>query len=199
VRHAKQETLLNNAAIKAAATNPNLSPLEFLLKLMRQGDLPLELRVTVAQQAQPFAHPKPKAQMRVHRGYKQSRSHVNEKIGPRVKVAKVNADDPNDADAHLMPLDFLLGVMRDPHSPSGLSLRAAGIVAPFVHSKGEPNQVDEAPGQMIVVEDPYGSDADIGDALESIHQDQARLGALMPTPPGGNTGKNLDEYFAACK
>src|SRR5437899_2643642 len=21
----------------------------------------------------------------------------------------------------------------------------------------------------------------------------------MPTPPGGNTGKNLDEYFAACK
>ena len=153
---------------------------------MRQGDLPLELRVTVAQQALPFAHIKPKAQMRVQRGYKQSRSRVNEQIGPRVKVAKVNADD-NDADAHIMPLDFLLGVMRDPHSPPDLSLRAAGIVAPFVHSKGEPNQVDEAPGQTIVVEDPYGFDVDIGDTLESIHQDQERLGPLMPTLPRGNT------------
>ena len=48
-------TLLKHAAITAAATDPNLSPLDFLLKLMRQEDLPLELRVTVAQQALPFA------------------------------------------------------------------------------------------------------------------------------------------------
>jgi hypothetical protein len=47
---------LKNAAIKAAANDPNLSPLDFLLNLMRQRDLPLELRVTVAQQALPFAH-----------------------------------------------------------------------------------------------------------------------------------------------
>src|SRR5271163_4732414 len=32
----------------------------FLLKFMRQADLPLRLRVTVAQQALPFAHAKPK-------------------------------------------------------------------------------------------------------------------------------------------
>jgi hypothetical protein len=51
-----KSTLLKHAAIKAAATDPNLSPLEFLLKFMRQADLPLRLRVTVAQQALPFAH-----------------------------------------------------------------------------------------------------------------------------------------------
>jgi hypothetical protein len=46
-----KSTLLKNAAIKAAATDANLSPLDFLLNLMRQRDLPLEFRVTVAQQA----------------------------------------------------------------------------------------------------------------------------------------------------
>ncbi len=67
-----------------------------------------------------------------------SQSNVNEKIGPRVEIGKADADDAEDANAHVMPLDFLLGVMRDPNTPSHLRLRAAGIVAPFVHSKGEP-------------------------------------------------------------
>src|ERR1700733_10813108 len=89
-----KKTLLKNAAINAAVKS-NLSPLELLLTLMRQRDLPLQLRVTVAQQALPFAHCKPKAQIRVKRRYKQYPTDVNEKIGPRVKVAKVNADDPN--------------------------------------------------------------------------------------------------------
>jgi hypothetical protein len=42
-----------------------------------------------------------------------------------------------------MPLDFLLGVMRDRDGPPHLRLRAAGIAAPFVHAKGDPQQVDE--------------------------------------------------------
>src|SRR5262245_51746096 len=56
-----KSTVLKNAAIAAAANNPNLSPLDILLKFMRQPDLPLELRVTVAHQALPFAHIKKKA------------------------------------------------------------------------------------------------------------------------------------------
>jgi hypothetical protein len=59
-----KKTLLKNAVIAAAATNSDLSPLEFFLDLMRRGDLPLEFRVAVAQQALPFAHPRPKAQNR---------------------------------------------------------------------------------------------------------------------------------------
>jgi hypothetical protein len=93
-----KSTLLKNAAIKAAATDPNLSPLDFLLNLMRQRDLPLEFRVTVAQQALPFAHPKPKPDRPIKGTYGRSRTDVNEKIGPRVKVVKVNSDDA-DADS----------------------------------------------------------------------------------------------------
>ena len=54
-----KSTVLKNAAITAAASDPNLSPLDFLLNLMRQRDLPVEYRVSVAHQALPFAHAKP--------------------------------------------------------------------------------------------------------------------------------------------
>src|SRR5262249_308260 len=56
-----KSTVLKNAAITAAASDPNLSPLDFLLNLMRQRDLPVKYRVSVAHQALPFAHAKPKA------------------------------------------------------------------------------------------------------------------------------------------
>ena len=34
-----------------------------------------------------------------------------------------------------MPLDFLLGLMRDPHSPMAQRLEAAKAAAPFLHPK----------------------------------------------------------------
>jgi hypothetical protein len=51
-------------------------------------------------------------------------------------------------------------MMRDAESPAALRFRVAGIVAPYVHRKGEPIEVDEPPVAMTVVEDPYGFDAD---------------------------------------
>jgi hypothetical protein len=193
-----KSTLLKNAAFKAAATDPNLSPLDFLLGLMRQGDLPLELRVTVAHQALPLAHRKPKPT------YGRSGTGVNEKIGPRVKVVKVNSDDAN---AHsVTPLDFLLGVMRDANGPPALRLRAAGMVAPYVHPKGEPTQIDEAQSEMTVVDDPYGFDADIADAHKSIEQAQERLNSSLqaiPCPAWGNRQRadrqEFGRFLAACE
>src|SRR5271170_7294998 len=55
-----KKTALKNAAIGAAAANPNLSPLDFLLALMRDPNLDLEVRVTVAEAALPLVHTKPK-------------------------------------------------------------------------------------------------------------------------------------------
>ena len=157
-------------------------PLDFFLTLMRQADLPLEFRVAAAQHALPLAHRKPKP---ANDTYGRSGTVVNKKIGARVKVVKVASD----ANAHsVTPLDFLLGVMKDANNDPALRLRAAGLVAPYLHPKGEPN---EAASEMTIVDDPYGFDANIGDAAESIHQDQARLGALMP--------QNSDDYFAACE
>ena len=49
------------------------------------------------------------------------RNDIKEKIGPRVKVGKVNSDDFESG----TPLDFLLGVMRDADSPPTLRLRVA--------------------------------------------------------------------------
>jgi hypothetical protein len=131
---------------------------------MRQEDLDLEVRIAVAQQALPFAHSRPK---------------VNDKIGPRVKVVKVNSDADSD---NVTPLDFLLGVMKDADTPPTLRLRVAGIVAPYVHRKGEPNRADEAPTEMRVVDDPYGFDADLVDKVASIDHDQEQLDATMPFP-----------------
>ena len=52
-------TALRNVAIAAAASNPDISPLDFLLGVMRDPNVSPELRIKVAQAAAPFAHAKP--------------------------------------------------------------------------------------------------------------------------------------------
>jgi hypothetical protein len=107
---------------------------------------------------------------------------------------KVNSDD---AHADVTPLDFLLGVMRDADSPPAIRLRVAGIVAPYVHRKGEPGQVEEAPAARAVVDDPYGFNPDIADKLESIHRDQERLRSLEPrVSDARNSAKSSREFVA---
>ena len=192
-----KSTALKNAAFTAAVTDPNLVPLDFFLTLMRQADLPLEFRVAAAQQALPLAHRKPKP---VNHTYGRSGTVANKKIGPRVKVVKVAAD----ANPHsVTPPDFLLGVMRDANNDPALRLRAAGLVAPYLHPKGEPN---EAPGEMRVVDDPYGFGADIGDTQKSIEQDEEQLRSSLraiPPPAWGNRQRadrqEADRFAAACE
>jgi hypothetical protein len=60
-----KKTALRNAAIAAAVSNPNVSPLEFLLSIMRDFQLPFELRIRVAQMAAPFVHPKPRSTLSI--------------------------------------------------------------------------------------------------------------------------------------
>ena len=69
--------------------------------------------------------------------------------------------------------------MRDANNDPALRLRDAGLVAPYLHPKGEPN---EAPGEMRVVDDPYGFGADIGDTHKSIEQAQERLRSFAALP-----------------
>ena len=117
-----------------------------------------------------------------------------------MKVVKVAAD----ANPHsVTPLDFLLGVMRDANNDPALRLRAAGLVAPYLHPKGEPN---EAPGEMRVVDDPYGFGADIGDTQKSIEQDEEQLRSSLraiPPPAWGNRQRadrqEADRFAAACE
>lgn len=50
-----------------------------------------------------------------------------------------------------MPLGFLLGVMRDPHTPAALGLRVARVVAPYVHTRPNAEEFE-----AISVDDPTG-------------------------------------------
>jgi hypothetical protein len=54
-----QKTALRNAALAAAAANPALLPLEFLLGIMRDSNVPSEMRIKVAQATLPFVHARP--------------------------------------------------------------------------------------------------------------------------------------------
>jgi hypothetical protein len=50
-----KKTVLRNAAICAAALDPNSSPRDFMLGLMRNSDLPLAERFAAAQAALPIS------------------------------------------------------------------------------------------------------------------------------------------------
>jgi hypothetical protein len=54
-----KKTALRNAALAAAAANPEISPLEFLLGIMRDPNVSSESRIKVAQATLPFFHAKP--------------------------------------------------------------------------------------------------------------------------------------------
>jgi hypothetical protein len=56
-----KKTALRKAAIAAAAANPEISPLEFLLGIMRDPNTSSELRIKVAQATLPFVHAKAKS------------------------------------------------------------------------------------------------------------------------------------------
>jgi hypothetical protein len=52
-------TVLANTAFAAATSNPELSPLDFFLAVMRDPSIPADWRFKAAQAAAPYFHPKP--------------------------------------------------------------------------------------------------------------------------------------------
>src|SRR5262249_12488616 len=54
-----KKTALVNAAFDAATSNPDLSPLDFLLGVMRDASLPPDWRIKAAQAALPYVDVKP--------------------------------------------------------------------------------------------------------------------------------------------
>jgi len=54
-----RKTLLKQASLAAAAADPNISPKDFLLAVMRDPGAPIELRLQAARIAAPLVQPKP--------------------------------------------------------------------------------------------------------------------------------------------
>jgi hypothetical protein len=91
------------------------------------------------------------------------------------------------ADANITPLQFLLGVMRDPQAPTDLRIRVARAAAPLVHGK----RGNAAPGAgkagAIRETDGFAIDIEEAKALRNIEH---RLAAFLrkrygPSENGG--------------
>ena len=54
-----KKTALVNTAFNAATSNPDLSPLDFLLRVMRDASVSPDWRIKAAQAAAPYVHAKP--------------------------------------------------------------------------------------------------------------------------------------------
>jgi hypothetical protein len=146
-----KKTVLKSAAICAAAADPNVSPLDFLLGLMRDPTLEIEVQVSVAEAALPFFHAKPKPPRCIKPAttkYGAPCNRVNVR-GPEFGTAHTEAE----SGADLSPLDFLLGVMRGPDTLPHLRIRVAAVLAHYLYPK-------KAARAEIVVDDPYGFNID---------------------------------------
>jgi len=142
-----KKTLIKNAVFLAAASDGDRSPLEFMLALMRDRQVPLDLRIDMAATAAPFVHARPEP----------VRSKRPDPIEPGdLKFGKLDAKPAAAADAGLCPLDFLLGVMNDPAAAPRQRVRAARIASRYTHAYA----TDLDAPTVIVVEDKFGFKVD---------------------------------------
>jgi hypothetical protein len=154
-----KKTLIKNAVFLAAASDGERSPLDFMLALMRNPQVPLDLRIDMAAAAVPLVHARPRAsrrsrphpmEMRARRWRPAVPSGEESAVANRAKsetnlaVAVQEGRGSGDSD----PLDFLLGVMRDPGTAPRQRVRAARVAARYKHSPPE--------RPVNLVEDEFG-------------------------------------------
>jgi hypothetical protein len=139
-----KKTLIKNALFLAAAADPNRSPLDFMLALMRDPQVSLDLRIDVAVAAAPFVHARPKPVRNKH----------SDPIDLKFKSLEVKQGA--DGSGGLQPLDFLLGVMSDPAASPRQRVKAAAIGARYSHAYAGWHEALA----MIVVEDEFGFKVD---------------------------------------
>ncbi len=151
-------TALRDAAILQAVAKPDFLPLDLFLLQMRDANSPADERVTAAEAALPFVHAKPKdpSDQSTQGKYGAAVGSVNvTEESDTGGTAPVEASAVAGADIRdLSPLDFLLGLLRDPQTPHHLRLRVAHISAPYLHAKLGRRKNE------IVIDDPYGFSCD---------------------------------------
>jgi hypothetical protein len=161
-----KKTLIKNAVFLAAAADPNRSPLDFMLALMRDPQVPLDLRIDVAVAAASLVHARPQAprRSRAHPMEIRARQRLAARSGrahptPRGEVSAIPSEARGETNLTVAapegrsnggfdPLDFLLGVMRDPEAAPRQRVRAARVAARYKH---------QPPERLVnLVEDEFG-------------------------------------------
>jgi hypothetical protein len=103
-------------------------------------------------------------------------------------VAKAAALKAASADPTATPLQFLLGVMRDPSAPPALRVQVARAAAPLVHAKpGIASPVDRSGTGSLRETDGFAIDIEEAKALRDI-QHRLDLFARKRMAPGENGG-----------
>jgi hypothetical protein len=104
-------------------------------------------------------------------------------------VLKTAALSAASADPTTTPLQFLLGVMRDPKAPTGLRVQVARAAAPLVHGKSKITSVGDREGNATSVGGPDGFTIDIAEA-KALRDLEHRLAVFVrkrygPSENGG--------------
>jgi hypothetical protein len=104
----------------------------------------------------------------------------------KATAAKTAALKAASADPAIMPLQFLLGVMRDPTAPTDLRIQVARAAAPLVHGKlGTASPGDPLGGVGVDGGEGFTIDIEEAKALRNI---QRRLGTLLRKRYGQHGG-----------
>ena len=99
----------------------------------------------------------------------------------KATVAKAAALKAASADPAVTPLQFLLGVMRDPQAPTDLRIRVARAAAPLVHAK--PGIASPGVGKAGAIWETDGFTIDIEEA-KALRDIERRLGTLLRNGTG---------------
>jgi hypothetical protein len=134
-----KKTLFKNAVFLAAASDLNRSPLEFMLALMRDPQVPLDERINLAAAAAPFVHARPEPVRKTAPDPLDLRDRLGHSGDLKFQrldtkpVADRSGGENGGANAGPRPLDFLLGVMTDPAATPRQRVKAAGVAARYKH------------------------------------------------------------------
>jgi hypothetical protein len=152
-----KKTLIKNAVFLAAASERDRSPLDFMLALMRDLQLPLDTRLEMAATAAPFVHARPEPARKTRPDPLDLRDRLVDTadIGD-LNFGRLDAKPDGAEDGGLSPLDFLLSTMTDPAANPRQRVKAAAIAARYKHALAGGA---EAPS-IVVVADKFGFKVD---------------------------------------
>jgi hypothetical protein len=127
---------LNNAAIAAVTADPNLTPLDLKLAIMRAKDVALDTRVRVAIKTLRFVHKKANGDRPEDANVDEHPASENAVTGSgKSETGKGEANIAAGKNQDLMPLDFLLGLLSGPAQQQA-SHTLDGVSQPFRYRSG---------------------------------------------------------------
>jgi hypothetical protein len=178
-----KKTLIKNAVFLAAASDPNRSPLDFMLALMRDLQVPLDLRIEMAAEAAPYVHARPEPARKTRPDPLDLRDRLDETGALKFETLAEKPAAEASGDGDPSPVDFLLGVMADPAATPRQRAKAAAIAARYKHAYAAR---PDAPS-IIVAEDKFGFkvDPELARAERDDRLRESRLGEFKPRSAEG--------------